>query len=398
MPEEHATALIASPSSDFRRRVLEVLSSAQWTAIEAVGGAEALARIETGSARLLLLDRHVLDLDVSELMFIIKSRHPDVEVVLLDSEERRVISQPPDEPRISHVVDLLQRMSESHGNGAGHAFTVNVEEPAPEPIGVCEEPLPGMIGTSPAMQQIYRLARLVAPRSTTVLITGETGTGKELVARAIHQLSPRSHQPFITVNCAAIPEPLLEAELFGHARGAFTGAFQSRLGRIQSAHGGTLFLDEVGDLPLAIQAKLLRFMQEGEVQRLGSSDVIRVDVRVVAATNAELEQRVGEGKFREDLYYRVSVFPITLAPLRSRPEDILTLSRQFLDEICREALVPSKGISRDAARALQAHRWPGNVRELRHVVERAFILAGDGPELLPEHISPKPLWRSGPPA
>src|ERR1700743_2595794 len=173
-----------------------------------------------------------------------------------------------------------------------------------------------MIGSSRAMEQVYRLVQMVAARDTTVLVTGETGTGKELVAGAVHALSKRAKHPFVVVNCAAIPESLLEAELFGHARGAFTGAVQSRLGRIHVAQGGTLFLDEVGELPLSMQAKLLRFLQSGEVQRLGSSDVFQVDVRVIAATNATLLERVAAGTFRQDLYYRLAVFPIHLPPLR----------------------------------------------------------------------------------
>lgn len=236
------------------------------------------------------------------------------------------------------------------------------------------------------MQDVYRLVRLVAHRNTTVLLTGETGTGKELVARAVHLVGPRNRQPFITVNCAAIPEPLLESELFGYTRGAFTGAFQSRPGRIHSAHGGTLFLDEVGELPLSMQAKLLRFLQEGEVQRLGSPDVIRVDARVIAATNANLDDRVNQKAFREDLYYRLSVFPIDLQPLRQRVEDIMPLARRFLREFCGEAGQAEKAISEAARETLERHAWPGNVRELRHVIERAFILSEGSETILQEHI------------
>jgi transcriptional regulator with GAF, ATPase, and Fis domain len=237
------------------------------------------------------------------------------------------------------------------------------------------------------MQRAYHLARLVIPRDTTVLIMGETGTGKELMARAIHNLGPRARQPFVIVNCAAIPEALLESELFGYSRGAFTGAFQSRLGRIHSAHGGTLFLDEVGGLPLGMQGKLLRFLQEGEVQRLGSPDVFRVDVRVIAATNVDLARGMNEGRFNDALYYRLCVFPIELAPLRDRREDILPLAIHFLDSFCREAAVPCKSIAFEVAGTLEAHSWPGNVRELEHVMERAFILSENGSVLRSEHLS-----------
>jgi transcriptional regulator with GAF, ATPase, and Fis domain len=256
-----------------------------------------------------------------------------------------------------------------------------------EPLPPAIEPLPGMIGTSRKMQQLYRLARLVAPRDTAVLIVGGTGTGKELVARGIHEMSPRSRGPFVVVNCAAIPESLLEAELFGFTRGAFTGAFQSRLGRIHSAHGGTLLLDEVGELPLSMQAKILRFVQDGEVQRLGSADLFRVDTRIVAATNADLLQRVREKQFREDLYYRLAVFPLELPPLRNRPEDILPLAQHFLVELCRNASVPPKSFSPESVARLREYSWPGNVRELQHGIERAFILAGSNRQIRPGDFS-----------
>jgi transcriptional regulator with GAF, ATPase, and Fis domain len=248
-----------------------------------------------------------------------------------------------------------------------------------------------MTGTALLLRRVYRLARLVAPRQTTVLLTGETGTGKELVARALHALSPRRERPFVVINCAAIPEPLLEAELFGYNRGAFTGAFQSRMGRIQMAQGGTVLLDEVGDLPLSMQAKLLRFLQEGEVQRLGSSDALRIDARVIAATNANLPRLVKEGRFRDDLYYRLAVFPLEIDPLRLRREDIAPLSEHFLDFFSQEAHVPAKTFSPAAARALEQYSWPGNVRELRQVIERAFILAEEQRELKPEHFP----WGAG---
>ncbi len=232
-----------------------------------------------------------------------------------------------------------------------------------------------MMGDGPGLEQTYRLARLVAPRQTTVLITGETGTGKELVARGIHQISLRAKNAFVVVNCAAIPEQLLEAELFGHARGAFTGAVQSRLGRIHAAQGGTLFLDEVGELPLGMQAKLLRFLQDGEVQRLGSPDVFRVDVRVISATNINLQRSVQEKLFRQDLYYRLAVFPLELPPLRQRNEDIVPLAEHFLDTLAEQSGVPAKILSPSAAAVLRQYGWPGNVRELQHAIERAFILA-----------------------
>ena len=258
---------------------------------------------------------------------------------------------------------------------------------APTPLQVVDRqtalvaPVPGMIGDSPAMQRVYQLARAVAPRSVPVLITGATGTGKELVARAIHDLSPRSARRMITINCAAIPEALLESELFGHTRGAFTGAVQSSLGLIHGAQGGTLFLDEIGELPLALQAKLLRFLESGELQRLGSPDVFRMDVRVVTASNADLESRVQNGRFRDDLFYRLAVVPIVLPSLADRPEDVLPLARHFLADCDR-----SMRFAPDAQILLRERRWRGNVRELRHAVERAAILAAPGDVIGPEHL------------
>ncbi len=385
-------AVIASPNGDFRRRLVQSLQLASCNVREAQGGAEALAKLEGGVCQALLLDNWLPDLDVSELLHIVKRRYPQVKVLVIDS----ATGEPefPSEGSPKEPAQNTTPAPEAFPYGAGY---ISPREPAPDlenrnnpqPL----EPLPGMIGASDAMQNVYRMSRLVAMRSTTVLLTGETGTGKELVAKAIHLLSPRQRQPFITVNCAAIPESLLEAELFGYARGAFTGAFQSRMGRIHAAHGGTLFLDEVGDLPLSMQAKLLRFLQEGEVQRLGGPDIVRVDVRVISATNAQLAKRVAEKAFREDLYYRVSVFPIDLIPLREHPEDILPLCAHFLNLFCREANSPQKTISDAAGRLVEKHAWPGNVRELRHVMERAFILSEDSRAVLPEHISVQLPWR-----
>jgi transcriptional regulator with GAF, ATPase, and Fis domain len=231
------------------------------------------------------------------------------------------------------------------------------------------------------MHIVYRMARLVAARNTPVLIAGATGTGKEVVANAIHRLSPRAGKEFVVINCAAIPEALLESELFGYVRGAFTGAVQSRIGRIHSAHGGTLFLDEVSDLPLGMQAKLLRFLDQGEVQRLGSSDVFRVDVRVLAASNANLAELTQRKQFREDLFYRLSVFPIELPSLAERRGDVEALARHFL----RKFDDGNASFSPEAVRLLEEYSWPGNVRELQHVIERACILAEGGP-ILPEHL------------
>jgi transcriptional regulator with GAF, ATPase, and Fis domain len=239
----------------------------------------------------------------------------------------------------------------------------------------------GMIGDSEPMRRVYELTHKVARRDTTVLVTGESGTGKDLIAQAVHLISLRQKQPLVVINCAAIPEPLLEAELFGYAKGSFTGAVQSRIGRIHAAHGGTLFLDEIGDMPLSLQSKILRFLEQGEVQRIGGNDNLKVDVRVVAATNADLKSLVKRNLFREDLYYRLAIFPIKLPPLRERVGDIEKLAMAFLAKFS-----PGVSLSEGALQALEQHDWPGNVRELRNVVERSSILASGEPEILPQHI------------
>lgn len=251
-----------------------------------------------------------------------------------------------------------------------------------EEDGSSDAGLPGLIGTSEAIRRVYSMVRMVAPRDTTVLISGESGTGKDLVAQAVHLLSPRHSGPFVVINCAAIPEPLLEAELFGYVKGAFTGAVQSRVGRIHAAHKGTLFLDEIGDMPLALQSKMLRFLEQGEVQRLGSTDNFRVDVRVLAATNTRLQDSVQKKLFREDLYYRLAVFPIQLPQLRDRISDLPALASSFLGRFANRPM----GIEEGAMKMLQQHAWPGNVRELRNMMERASILVCNGDLILPEHL------------
>lgn len=237
----------------------------------------------------------------------------------------------------------------------------------------------GIVGDSLALRNTLKQAELVAQTDSTVLIQGETGTGKELIADAIHNLSPRCHHNIIKVNCAAIPSGLLESELFGHERGAFTGAANSRVGRFQLAHKGTLFLDEIGDLPPELQPKLLRILQDQQFEPLGSSRTIKTDVRVITATHCDLAQMVQQGKLRSDLYYRLNVFPIRVPPLREREEeDVLLLARHFADKSARRMNKPIDDFPPEAIRALMRYDWPGNIRELQNVIERAVILSEDG--------------------
>ena len=396
-----------------RQRVLETLTAPVQRCEQANGGADALLRLESGAWQILFLDRHLPDLDALELSQTVRRRYPNVEVVLLDSKEDTARHE--SDASLLSDGNIPKASSLTFAQESGEDFprqnppllkaSSSFDSEGYEPFAGADErrvdgtrrsltetivadPLPGMVGNSAVMQPVYRLVRLLAKRNTTVLITGPTGCGKEVVARAVHHLSPRSQRGFAVVNCAAIPETLLEAELFGYARGAFTGAMQAYAGRIQAAHGGTLFLDEIGEMPLSLQPKLLRFLEQREVQRLGSSEVIRVDARIVSATNAHLLSLVREGKFREDLYYRLCGFPVEIPALRDRGEDVSLLAEHFLEKFSQGVALRSSPpqLSVAARQLLEAHTWPGNIRELQNVMERALILAENRSVIRPEHL------------
>ena len=378
--------LVASTSTVVRQRVLESLRSPARRFEQASGGAEALAHLESGFWQGLFLDRRLPDLDAEELSHTVHQRFPGIEVVLLDSERDAGAVDNADErsgmwPALCEDRDKYEEEDESrHHDPRVDGLLPDrlvsdkllFDKPLFDTPSSSAAPLPGMIGNSRVMQPVYRLARLLAVRSTAVLITGPTGCGKEVVARAIHQLSPRAGRAFAVVNCAAIPETMLEAELFGYARGAFTGAMQSYAGRIQAAQGGTLFLDEVGEMPLSLQPKLLRFLEQKEMQRLGSADVVRVDARIVSATNAHLLSLVREGKFREDLYYRLCGFPIEIPPLCDRSEDIGQLAAHFLAKYALRP--PPPELSAPALHLLKTQPWAGNIRELQNVRPEHLLL------------------------
>lgn len=381
--------LVASSDTALREQLVSTLNCNTWPVLAAIGGADALGKLETSECDVLLLDRELSDLDSEELVRLVEAQYPGVEILQIDGKTKNVIGTPRRwTPGVSDVYKMLERL-----NGVSTDLPPRQTKPC-ENEKPSDDPLPGMIGQAETMRELYRTVRLVAPRSTTVLITGPTGSGKELVARALHTLSPRAERPFVVINCAAIPEALLEAELFGYTRGAFTGAVQSRPGRIQTAQDGSLFLDEIGELPLSLQAKLLRFLERGEVQRLGSSDTFHVEVRVVAATNADLLRKVEQHEFREDLFYRLSVFPIELPSLAERPNDILPLAEHFIDRLSPER---PQELQEGAARKLKEHGWPGNVRELMHVIERALILSGEMPLIRADHIRFAPASERIPP-
>jgi DNA-binding NtrC family response regulator len=371
--------LIVSANPTLRQTLRDKLAPPRWNVAQAGSGAGALELLHLHASEdgVLLLDPLLPDLEANEFHSLVKARYPNTQVLTLNSHTGQLLigSAAPTDIS-SRLIDVVNR-----GGPVRTSTFTELDGGSPRKLAEGKVNPRGMIGESEPMQRAYALTRMVALRDTTVLITGESGTGKDLVAQEIHLLSPRRKQPFVVVNCSAIPESLLEAELFGYTKGSFTGAVQSRIGRIHAAHGGTLFLDEIGDMPFALQSKLLRFLEQGEVQRLGGNDNLRVDVRVIAATNADLKQLIAQQQFREDLYYRIAVFPIHLPPLRQRMADLGELAQLFVSRFHAGV-----GLSPEALQVLMHHSWPGNVRELRNVIERATILVGSGPEIKPEHI------------
>ncbi len=372
---------VVSPNSGLRQELQDKLGLPRWNVIQAGSGAGALGLLRKHGAddAVLLLDPMLPDLEPGEFNRMVTDRYPHTQVLLLNSHTGQLLAGSASPTPVStRLLDTVNR------SGPIRSGLFPVPPSEGESLRTMPEDviqMHGMIGKSELMQRAYATIRMVAVRDTTVLITGESGTGKDLAAQEIHRLSPRRKQPLVVVNCAAIPETLLESELFGYTKGSFTGAVQSRIGRIHAAHGGTLFLDEIGDMPLSLQSKILRFLEQGEVQRLGGNDNFKVDVRVIAATNCDLKKLVAEQRFREDLYYRIAVFPIHLPPLRDRIGDLEELAVAFAAKY-----IPGILLNRDALQVLEQHPWQGNVRELRNAIERATILVGSGREIKPEHI------------
>jgi DNA-binding NtrC family response regulator len=393
------SVVVACADTSLRERLRTSLTALRWQVREAAGGAEAMELMEMSRPEALVVDSWLPDLEVGEFTGMVRTMYPGIDLLRVDGVLEAGGGRSPRRNELLHALREAQEdVPSTNGGGGGSVatFVAGVARAAASPVvarpmlregrtgtgvgtGLAE-----MIGASAGMVELGRMIRLVAPRSTTVLIEGETGTGKEVVAKAVHRLSARSAKSFTVLNCAAIPESLLEAELFGHTRGAFTGAVQSRTGRIEAAHGGTLFLDEIGEMPIALQAKMLRFLECGELQRVGDNEVMRVDVRVIAATHQELERKAGEGTFRLDLYHRLAVFPVEVPALRERMEDVPALVEYFLEAMGRES--PRKRLSVAGMMKLMEYSWPGNVRELMHVLERGAILAGDDPEIGAEHV------------
>jgi putative PEP-CTERM system response regulator len=380
--------LVVDDKDSMRNMLSESLAEEGYQVDSAPDGRRALELVRKKSYDLVLTDLKMPDIDGLEVLSGVKEIDNDTSVIVMTAYgtiEDAVaamkmgaydfITKPFD---TEHLCVLINRALENRRLLAENTL-------------LRQELLAGqgfanIIGKNAKMQEICQLIQKVAKSDATVLLQGESGTGKELFARAIHSLSPRKDRPYIAINCAAIPRELLENELFGSEKGAFTGAHARKMGKFEIANTGTIFLDEIGDMDVALQAKLLRVLQQKNFERLGGTRPIEVDVRVIAATNMDLNELIKAKKFREDLYYRLSVFPISIPPLRERPDDIKLLADYFVEKYCREMKKPLKTLSKEAVRLLERYHWPGNVRELENTIERAVILA-EGKKITPDHLA-----------
>jgi two-component system nitrogen regulation response regulator NtrX len=366
--------LIVDDEAGIRQALKQVLEYEDLVVRVAASGGEAITVYPEFRPHLVFLDVKMAGLDGLETLSRIRDLDPKAQVVMISGHGTIATAV---EATQRGAFDFLEkpldtdRLLVTVRNALAHAQLMDENIRLKE----ASENRFTMVGDSPALMAVRDRIAKVGPTSARVLITGVNGTGKELVARALHDASPRRDRPFVEVNCAAIPSELIESELFGHMKGSFTGAFADRAGKFEQADGGTLFLDEVGDMSLSAQAKLLRVLQEGVVTRIGGSKSIQVDVRVLAATNKDVDAEIAEGRFREDLLYRLNVVPIEVPPLRERREDIPALVAHFAEQLSASAGVPGRKFSEDAVRRLQSRPWPGNIRELRNAVERALILA-----------------------
>jgi DNA-binding NtrC family response regulator len=418
--------ILAISDIELRNRIGQTLIDLRWKILPASGGAEALAHLQSGIPTSLIADAWFPDLEIMEFLLEVKTKFPEVDLISTDgSFDRNAktrnsrrgellhairVSQPSD--RFSRKIAASSNAKDSNIEPqtlieAASTFDITsdivISEPDVRKLSSSNQIkfvrsktvstgsaiansvfLEEFCGKHSTLAEVCRRIRLVAPRKTSVLIQGPSGSGKELVARALHRLSPRCSKPFMAINCAAIPESLLEAELFGHTKGAFTGAIQARIGRIEAANGGTLFLDEIGEMPFSLQAKLLRFLEAGELQRIGDNETHRLDVRIIAASHQDLTDRMTKSSFRMDLYYRLAVFYIQTPSLCQHIEDLDDLVEHFLEKITQEE--PAKAFQLGALNKMRQHSWPGNVRELAHVVERAYILAGNHREITEHNV------------
>ena len=386
--------LLVDDEEAFRTVIAEQLVEQGYRVTQAGTGEEALARLNDFAFDILVTDLRLPGVDGRQVLDEAFARYPDIIAIVITGfgtvreaveVTRRgaegFISKPFQFEELAHELNVALEKRRLRAENAYLRAQLHDRFR-----------IDGIIGRTPPMMQLFELLNTVAATASTVLITGETGTGKELVARAIHDASPRRNQRFVALNCSAIPETLLEAELFGHVRGAFTGAIANRQGRLEQAHRGTLFLDEVGTMSAALQAKLLRVVQSREFERVGDSQTVKVDVRVIGATNSDLRKMVDDGTFREDLYYRLNVIPIRVPPLRERRADIALLAQHFLDKFAQASTPPKSRLTlaQDAQQSLMTFAWPGNVRQLENAMERMVALSGGRSQItladLPEEI------------
>jgi two-component system response regulator HydG len=379
--------LVADDEASARDGLAAFLRKEGFNVDVASDGEEALTLLADKGAEVLVTDLHMPRLDGMQLLERAREAQPDLVVVMVtastDVDTAVLAMQKGAEHYLTKPVQLDELLVVIERALARR----RLESEAGELRSRLKERFSfgGIIGSSPAMQAVFDVIEQVAPSKASVLITGESGTGKELVAQAIHQNGSRANAPFVKLHCAALAETILESELFGHERGAFTGAAGRREGRFKQADGGTLFLDEIGEISASIQVKLLRFLQERTFERVGGNETLKVDVRIIAATNRDLEAEVAAGKFRGDLYYRLNVVNIEMPPLRARPSDLLSLASHFLSRFAKENGKPIEGFSDDAIERITGYRWPGNVRELENVIERAVVLC-DTPNLTAKHL------------
>ena len=386
------SVLIVEDDADLRETLCESLESAGFAVAQSADAASAKERLEAFAYDGLVVDLHLPDTSGMSVLEEAVARYPEIKAVVMtgfggvaeavEAMKRGAIDFLIKPFQLSQLARVLETAVDQQ------RLRVENAELRAQLRGRFS--FESLVGRDSTMQQLFQTLEMVAPMNSTVLIQGETGTGKELVARTIHHHSPRADQRFVAFNAAAIPEGLVEAELFGHVKGAFTGAISARVGRFELAHRGTLFIDEVSSMPLPLQAKLLRALQEREVERVGDSKPMKLDIRVIAATNADLRKLVKDGTFREDLFYRLSVIPVTLPPLRARRGDIPLLAQHMIKKSCRENNLQQKPLTQEALRLLMAYHWPGNVRQFENAMEHAVAMsltaAEIGPEALPDEI------------
>ena len=386
------SVLIVEDDADLRETLCESLESAGFAVAQSADAASAKERLEAFAYDGLVVDLHLPDTSGMSVLEEAVARYPEIKAVVMtgfggvaeavEAMKRGAIDFLIKPFQLSQLARVLETAVDQQ------RLRVENAELRAQLRGRFS--FDSLVGRDSTMQQLFQTLEMVSPMNSTVLIQGETGTGKELVARTIHHHSPRADQRFVAFNAAAIPEGLVEAELFGHVKGAFTGAISARVGRFELAHRGTLFIDEVSSMPLPLQAKLLRALQEREVERVGDSKPMKLDIRVIAATNADLRKLVKEGTFREDLFYRLSVIPVTLPPLRARRGDIPLLAQHMIKKSCRENNLQQKPLTQEALRMLMAYHWPGNVRQFENAMEHAVAMSLTaneiGPETLPDEI------------